>query len=91
MLAGAETSSTVLCRILHLLALHPAVQDRLRQEIVQALAPASEGTSVPDYETLMALPFLDAVCKETLRLFAPAPVRNRRCECYFIAATHQMY
>ena len=76
-LAGAETTSTALCRILHLLALHPMAQDRLRQEIVdvQALATRAEEDSGPslDYDTLMTLPFLDAVCKETLRLSVCMP------------------
>ncbi|VDB84017.1 unnamed protein product [Peniophora sp. CBMAI 1063] len=79
LLAGAETSSTALCRILHLLALHPDIQDRLRQEMVQARASVTDGSDQLDYDALMALPFLDAVCKETLRVFAPAPLRNRRC------------
>ena len=73
LVAGAETSSTALCRILHLLALHPIVQDTLRKEINEALSSDGNGMDALEYEKLMALPFLDAVCKETLRVFAPAP------------------
>ncbi|VDC04668.1 unnamed protein product [Peniophora sp. CBMAI 1063] len=69
-LAGVETTSNALCRILHLLALNQDIQGRLRAEIVQA------GQDV-DYDALTALPLLDAVCRETLRLYAPLPYRNR--------------
>ncbi|VDC01383.1 unnamed protein product [Peniophora sp. CBMAI 1063] len=81
MFAGTETTSTALCRILYSLAMHPSVQAKLREEILQALASAEghgDGVGL-QYEALMALPFLDAVCKETLRVFPPAPYRRRRC------------
>ena len=78
LVAGAETSSTALCRILHLLALRPSVQDTLRHEINEALPYDRNGMGALEYEKLITLPFLDAVCKETLRVFAPAPLRNRR-------------
>ncbi|KZV67344.1 cytochrome P450 [Peniophora sp. CONT] len=83
-LAGAETTSSALSRVLQLLALHKEAQDRLREEILQGLSNAKRecGDETIDelgYDTLMALPFLDAVCKEALRVFPPAPLRNRRC------------
>ncbi|VDB84009.1 unnamed protein product [Peniophora sp. CBMAI 1063] len=79
---GTETTSTVLSRILHLFALYPDAQDRLREELSEALAasrlePDGEDSGIK-YDSLMALPFLDAICKETLRLFAPVPFRPRR-------------
>ncbi|VDB84025.1 unnamed protein product [Peniophora sp. CBMAI 1063] len=77
-LAGTETTSTALCRILHMLALYPPAQVRLRNEIAQALAASASQNGNLEYEPLMSLPYLDAVCKETLRLFAPAPYRHRR-------------
>ena len=77
-LAGAETTSTAMCRILHQLALQPVIQDALRQEIVQALASSEEDSGRLEYTTLMTLPYLDAVCKETLRMFPPTTLRNRR-------------
>lgn len=49
--------------MLHLLALHEDVQHELRHEIRNA---TSEGDL--SYDKLMALPYLDAICKETLRL-----------------------
>lgn len=49
-----------------MLSLHPEVQARLRQEIVDAQRE-NEGKDM-DYDTLDNLPYLDAVCAEALRL-----------------------
>lgn len=49
--------------ILHLLSQHPDVQDRVREEIISA----SDGKDI-DYDDLVSLPYLDAVCRETLRV-----------------------
>ena len=64
MFAGHDTTSSALSRILHNLAVHSDVQEKLRQEI------ASSGILQGDvsFDDLMALPYLDAVCKETLRV-----------------------
>lgn len=61
-----DTTSSALSRILHLLATYPEVQDKLRQEIADALRNNS-GQDF-SYDELVSLPFLDAVCRETLRL-----------------------
>ena len=62
-----ETTSNAICRILHLLALHQDVQDKLRREVTEAYAQRGN----LKYDELLALPYLDAVCKETLRLYPP--------------------
>jgi cytochrome P450 len=64
--AATDTTSNALSRILHLLATHPIIQDRLRLEIANALR--NSGGREFSYEELLSLPFLDAVCRETLRL-----------------------
>ena len=61
-----DTTSNALSRIFHLLATHPEVQDKLRQEITDALRN-NNGRDF-SYDELVSLPFLDAVCRETLRL-----------------------
>ena len=58
-----DTTSNTLARILLCLAEHPKVQQRLRSEITDAF---HEGDI--DFDTLMGLPYLAAVCRETLRL-----------------------
>jgi cytochrome P450 len=61
-----DTTSNALSRILHLLATYPEVQDKLRHEIMDALR--NNGGQDFSYDELVSLPFLDAVCRETLRL-----------------------
>ncbi|KAJ3867016.1 cytochrome P450 [Lentinula novae-zelandiae] len=58
-----------LSRILHLLTLHPEVQDKMRDELVAA-REEHQGSQL-SYDELVGLPYLDAVCRETLRLYAP--------------------
>ncbi|KAL0062020.1 hypothetical protein AAF712_011098 [Marasmius tenuissimus] len=62
---------SALARTLHLLSQRPEVQSKLRQEL-RAAREAQGGENVP-YDILVALPYLDAVCRETLRLYGPAP------------------
>ncbi|KAF7965105.1 hypothetical protein HWV62_45577 [Athelia sp. TMB] len=62
--AATDTTSSALSRIFHLLAQHPDVQDRLRQEI--CAARNSDGDL--DYKQLDGLQYLDAIIRETLRL-----------------------
>jgi cytochrome P450 len=64
--AAMDTTSNALSRTLSILAAHPEVQDRVRQEILDALEK-NEGQDL-SYDELVSLPFLDAVCRETLRL-----------------------
>ncbi|KAJ3524791.1 hypothetical protein NMY22_g10851 [Coprinellus aureogranulatus] len=72
--AAMDTTSNGMSRILHILSGNPEVQERLRKEILDA---ASEHGPETSYETLMDLPYLDAVCKETLRLHPPFPFAIR--------------
>lgn len=66
MFAATDTTTTALAQTLHLLAERPDVQEELRAEIKDAKSK-SGGGDVP-HDELMALPYLDAICRETLRL-----------------------
>ncbi|KAF5316745.1 hypothetical protein D9619_006488 [Psilocybe cf. subviscida] len=66
--AAMDTTSNALSRVFHLLAQHPDIQERLRNELVEAREQSS-GTDVP-YDTLVHLPYLDAICRETLRMWS---------------------
>ncbi|KAI0359045.1 cytochrome P450 [Trametes cingulata] len=67
-LAGMDTTANSLARILELLAKNPDVQERLREEIVHAVETEGSGDTL-DFNKLMELPYLDAVCRETLRVY----------------------
>jgi cytochrome P450 len=73
--AAMDTTSNGMSRILHLLALYPDVQAKMRQEITQA---RKERQGELSYDELVSLPYLDAVCRETLRLYAPVSTMLRR-------------
>ena len=62
--AAMDTTSSALARTLWILAQHQDAQDKLRLEIREA---CKDQENLP-YDALMNLPYLDAVCKETLRL-----------------------
>ncbi|KAK7016080.1 cytochrome P450 [Favolaschia claudopus] len=71
LVAGHETTSTAATWVVFELARNPAVQNRLRTEL---LAVDNDNTSMDD---LNALPYLDCVVRETLRAHAPVPVTFR--------------
>ena len=72
-----DTTSNALSRILHLLAEHQDVQEKLRHELSEAREIVGNGKDVP-YDDLVKLPYLDAVCRETLRLYPPLNHIGRR-------------
>ncbi|KAJ7432719.1 cytochrome P450 [Mycena galericulata] len=68
-LAGTDTTSSALSRLFHILSQNPEVQNTLRSEILSGKL---------DYESVSALPYLDSVIRETLRLYPPVgPVMMR--------------
>ncbi|MBX7215066.1 MAG: cytochrome P450 [Thermoflexales bacterium] len=73
LIAGHDTSTALLAWALHLLARHPDVQDRLWAEIDGAV-----GNAPPSFEALARLPLLDHVVDETLRLYPPIHLGQRR-------------
>ena len=73
-LAGHETTSLALTYTLRLLALHPAIQDRLRQELKSVADPVGGEISL---QALEQCKFLDQVIDESMRLFPPAAVTAR--------------
>ncbi|CDO75034.1 hypothetical protein BN946_scf184640.g9 [Trametes cinnabarina] len=72
MLAGMDTTSNALTRVLHILSERPEEQERLRAEITEA----RNGNDLT-YDALDRLPYLDAVCRETLRLYPPVAAIGR--------------
>ncbi|KAH9067862.1 cytochrome P450 [Lactarius vividus] len=71
--AGHDMTSVALSRIFHVLSLNQERQERLRLELMDARVQRRDIS----YDRLMALPYLDAVCKETLRLYPPVTQLHR--------------
>ncbi|KAK7014022.1 cytochrome P450 [Favolaschia claudopus] len=69
--AGTDTTSSALNRIIHVLALNPEVQIKLRTEIMQTKE------ELMSYDELVGLPYLDAVIREMLRLYPPVTGMTR--------------
>ncbi|MBI5513706.1 MAG: cytochrome P450 [Deltaproteobacteria bacterium] len=65
LVAGHETTATMLCWAFDLILSHPAVRDRLVEEVTGAEDP-------------QRLPYLDAVLKEVLRMRPVIPAVGRR-------------
>ncbi|CAN9458908.1 unnamed protein product [Alternaria alternata] len=77
--AGHETTSSALTWTSYLLAQHPAIQARLRSEILKYI-PDPGVLSSPDFDVarlLESMPYLNCVCNEVLRLFPPVPLTSR--------------
>ncbi|KAF7792235.1 hypothetical protein EIP86_003270 [Pleurotus ostreatoroseus] len=72
--AGTDTTSNALGRVLQALSEHSKVQTKLREEL--ANARDYPGQDIP-YDRLMELPLLDAICRETLRVYSPVNVIPR--------------
>ncbi|KAF7768274.1 hypothetical protein Agabi119p4_7517 [Agaricus bisporus var. burnettii] len=73
--AAMDTTSSALARILYLLAEHQDVQDKLRSELLRAKED-NHGQEL-SYDQLMDLPYLEAVCRETLRRYPPQTIAIR--------------
>ncbi|KAJ7814502.1 cytochrome P450 [Mycena olivaceomarginata] len=70
--AATDTTSSSMNRMFHVLAEHPEVQEKLRAEIMAT-------PELLDHDSLVALPYLDGVVREILRLYPPiAPVDYRQ-------------
>ncbi|TRY73186.1 hypothetical protein TCAL_02546 [Tigriopus californicus] len=75
--AGFDTSSTIMSVASYFLATHEDVQEKLYDEISEAIAQ-NDGSDVLDYTTVQALPYLDKVVHETLRIY-PLTIIERAC------------
>jgi cytochrome P450 len=88
LVAGHETTATALSWALYWLATRPEVQRRLRQE-VEASRPAPDAPL--ELAALPRLPYLQAVCNETLRIYPVGMITfPRRLEVSQTLAGHTL-
>lgn len=78
-IAGKDTTATSLSWFVYMLCKHPPVQEKVAQEITDAVGSNkvtnfSEYTDMVDEAALEKMPYLHAVLTETLRLYPSVPV-----------------
>ena len=74
--AAVDTSSAILAVLMYSLAKNPEVQDKLFDEVDDALTQSDAGEL--DYNTVQTLPYMDMVVNEALRFF-PLGDHERKC------------
>ncbi|GAB6026265.1 hypothetical protein CHUAL_012471 [Chamberlinius hualienensis] len=75
LLAGFDTTANTISFASYLLALNPECQQKLKDEIDQAIAKHGELTT----DVILNLPYLEMVISETLRMYPPAVRLERLC------------
>ncbi|KAG1800357.1 cytochrome P450 [Suillus plorans] len=73
LLAGRDTTASTLTSAIYLLAMHPEILSRLREEIISKVGP----TRMPTYGDIKEMKYLQAVLNETMRLFPAVPFNVR--------------
>jgi len=73
LLAGHETTSVAMSWVLYCLGQHPDVAKKVTEEVTSVLA-----NEELTWEALDKFKYLGNVIKETMRLFPPAPITNRK-------------
>jgi cytochrome P450 len=76
LIAGHDTATAALAWALHVLSQFTEVQTRARTEVAAVL-----GNQAPKIDHLPQLAYVERVIKETLRLYPPIHVGNRRAAC----------
>lgn len=79
--AGHETTATSLIWAIYLLGQHPEIQTRLREEVRTHLPAIDDSSTTLTATSLDSCHFLNAVCNEVLRLYAPVPISLREAAC----------
>ncbi|KAK1219856.1 hypothetical protein PQX77_017433 [Marasmius sp. AFHP31] len=73
LIAGRDTTASVITFVVYFLATYQEVTARLREEILARVG----STRRPSYEDIKEMKYLRAVINETLRLYPPVPFNNR--------------
>lgn len=68
LVAGFETTSNTMALVTHILSHYPAVQEKVREELLSVLEPDEPIT----YSTIQKLPYMHCVIQETMRMYPPA-------------------
>jgi cytochrome P450 len=85
LVAGYETTSTALSYAAYILATHPEEQRKLQEYIDVHFNPETEQT-MPTYDTISNMDYLDIFIREVLRMFpiVPSPINRKSTEDFYI-------
>lgn len=75
-LGGYDTTRLALTYWFYLMGKHPDIQERMRNEVLEAFKKEGDELSVP---TLMGLTYTNQVLSETLRMYPPIITFTTRC------------
>ncbi|KAF9529578.1 cytochrome P450 [Crepidotus variabilis] len=73
LVAGRDTTASTLTFSLYMLAEHPAIEARLRREVLEAVGPNRQPTA----DDFRGMKFMRAFLNEVLRLYPSVPINNR--------------
>ncbi|KAF4609531.1 hypothetical protein D9613_012249 [Agrocybe pediades] len=73
LVAGRDTTMSLLAFSIYMITQNPGTEDRLRQEILNIVGP----TGAPDYSQIREMKYLRAFLNEVLRLYPVVPVDSR--------------
>ncbi|KAJ6589962.1 cytochrome P450 [Mycena vulgaris] len=73
LIAGRDTTMSVLTNVIYFLSVSPAVIEKLRAEITEVM-----GDGRPTYDNIKQMKYLRAVLNETMRLYPPVPFNIRQ-------------
>jgi len=73
LVAGRDTTSATITFAIYMLAEHPELARRLRDEVLDKIGSSRR----PTHDDIKAMPYLRAFINETLRLYPPVPVDGR--------------
>lgn len=76
--AGHETTATAMTWTILMLCRNPEMQTRLREELRGALPSLSDPSKSISSTDIDSLPYLNAVCNESLRFYPPVPLTLRK-------------
>ncbi|KAI1280220.1 cytochrome P450 [Xylaria sp. FL0933] len=74
--AGHETTATAMTWAVYELSKRPEIQEKLRAEIRERLPSVDSDTGITSID-IDHMPYLNAVCNEVLRFYAPVPMMLR--------------
>ncbi|KAG7440390.1 cytochrome P450 monooxygenase pc-3 [Guyanagaster necrorhizus] len=72
LVAGRDTTASLLTFAVYMMSEHPEVATRLRSEILEKV-----GTKTPTFEDIRDMKYLRAFLNEILRLYPPVPMNSR--------------